>query len=410
MRIGVIADDLTGALDTGVQFRNWGLSVQVVPILEEVDIVEEKNDVIVINTDSRYDIPKISYNKVKKATEILLDHVQYFYKKIDSTIRGNIGKELDALMDITNQVHAIMAPAFPQAKRSTINGDMYVDGVPLSQTEYSTEISQGSSHIPNIIALQSQRKIAHISLENLRKGHTELVKAYNEEIKKGNQIIIFDAKTEHDLLQVGKLCKQTSIICGSAGLAAELPEALGIRSPPPSLTVCGSTRATTKRQVIQLADRLGTLKINLNTLDLITGLDAMHSVISQTGDAIADGNHVVIVSAPDTEIVKKTRKLGEKLGKNAAQIDEEVVDALATVTVEVLKDQKVSGIILTGGATALAVLEKIGAKTLKIIEEVQPGIPLIELSNGVKVVTKAGGFGLDDALVEASQFLRRKYR
>ena len=75
-----------------------------------------------------------------------------------------------------------------------------------------------------------------------------------------------------------------------------------------------------------------------------------------------------------------------------------------------IKDHDVSGIILTGGATALAVLKKTGLKTLKIIDELQPGIPLIELSSGVKVVTKAGGFGMDDALLESVQFLRRGYR
>jgi uncharacterized protein YgbK (DUF1537 family) len=347
---------------------------------------------------------------VKEATEILADHVQYFYKKIDSTIRGNVGSELDALMDVTNQVQVIMAPAYPHAKRFTRNGIMYVDGLQLEETEYSSENGHGLSYLPDIVCLQSRRKICHISLDALRKGNTEIIKIYDEKIGEGNEIIIFDAETEHDLFEVGKICKQISISCGSAGLASELPETLGIKSPPPSLTVCGSTRTTSKKQVNQLVNRLGAVNITLNTLGLIQGLDVVQSAISLVDDALSHGNHVVLVSAPSIEVVKKTRELGKKIGKNIAQIDEEIVNALATVTVEVIKDHDVSGIILTGGATALAVLKKTGLKTLKIIDELQPGIPLIELSSGVKVVTKAGGFGMDDALLESVQFLRREDR
>jgi uncharacterized protein YgbK (DUF1537 family) len=290
LRIGVIADDLTGALDTGVQFRNWGLSVQVVPILEDVDIIEEQNDVIVINTNSRYDIPQKAYNKVKEATEILADHVQYFYKKIDSTIRGNVGSELDALMDVTNQVQVIMAPAYPHAKRFTRNGIMYVDGLQLEETEYSSENGHGLSYLPDIVCLQSRRKICHISLDALRKGNTELVKTFDEKIGEGNEIIIFDAETEHDLFEVGKICKQISISCGSAGLASELPETLGIKSPPPSLTVCGSTRTISKKQVNQLVNRLGAVNITLNTLGLIQGLDVVQSAISLVDDGKCFGD------------------------------------------------------------------------------------------------------------------------
>ena len=114
--------------------------------------------------------------------------------------------------------------------------------------------------------------------------------------------------------------------------------------------------------------------------------------------------------APDNKTVKMTRILGENLGKSIYEIEEEITEALSQITIELLADHIVSGVTLTGGATALKVFKKMSIKTVKIVEELQPGIPVIMLSNGLKSITKAGGFGKEDTLIEASQYLKRTYR
>ena len=100
MIFGVIADDLTGAFDTGVQFRNWGMSVEVFRGSRSLEDFPSESDVVVVDTESRYDDPETAYGKVFKATEKILSlGVNWLFKKIDSTLRGNLGSEIDAVMD-----------------------------------------------------------------------------------------------------------------------------------------------------------------------------------------------------------------------------------------------------------------------------------------------------------------------
>jgi uncharacterized protein YgbK (DUF1537 family) len=405
LKIGVIADDLTGALDTGVQFRNWGLSVQVIPLLEEIQPLEIGNDVFVINTNSREDVQKTAYLKVKEAMEALVNIVQVFYKKVDSTLRGNIGAELDAMMDTIESDHVIFAPAFPSAKRTTVYGFQYVNQVLLGGTEYAR--IDRLSYIPDIIKLQSHRKTSIIQINDTRK---DLESIYHDNIEKGNEIIVIDAETEDDLIRIAKLSEEALIFSGSAGLAAALPIGVGLRAPPPTLTICGSTRKKTRTQVSHMVQRLNGVRITLNTIDLVKGKNVIPNIISKAANAISIGQDVVIITAPDNKTVKKTRILGENLGKSKYEIEEEITEALSQVTIELLADHIVSGVTLTGGATALKVFKKMGTKTVKIVEELQPGIPVIMLSNGLKSITKAGGFGEEDTLFEASQYLKRTYR
>jgi uncharacterized protein YgbK (DUF1537 family) len=363
------------------------------------------NDVFVINTNSRDDVQETAYLKVKEASDALVDFVQVFYKKVDSTLRGNIGAELDAMMDTIEIDHAVFAPAFPSAKRTTVYGFQYVNQVLLGGTEYAG--IDRLSYIPEIIKLQSHRKTSIIQINDTRK---DLESVYHDNIEKGNEIIVIDAETEDDLIRIARLSKEALIFSGSAGLGAALPVGVGLRAPPPTLTICGSTRKITRTQVSHMVQRLNGVRINLNTIDLVKGENVISNVISNAGDAISIGQDVIIITAPDNKSVKKTRILGEHLGKSIYEIEEEITEALSQITIELLADHIVSGVTLTGGATALKVFKKMGIKTVKIVEELQPGIPVIILSNGLKSITKAGGFGEEDTLIEASQYLKRTYR
>ena len=405
MRIAVVADDLTGALDTGAQFRTWGLSVEVAPTPDKLGGLKGSADVIVVNTDSRGDKPEIAYRKVIEATEALTGLCDVFYKKVDSTLRGNVGAELDAIMESTGQTAAVVAPAYPPNGRVTRGGHVYVNGVPLHETEYAAEVAHTSSYIPEIIGAQTRRRSTHVSLADVRHGPAHLSERFMNEVKKGSRAVVIDAETERDLLAAAGL--PVKVFCGSAGLAAELPEGLGLRAPWPTLTVCGSTRSSSRAQVSSLINRLGVMQINLDTVRLLGGGDAVGEALKGAEAALAVGESIVLVSAPDPEGVEETRRLGERLGLKDAEAEARIVDALAEVTVKLLEGHQISGIVLTGGATALAVCKGLGAESMEITGEVQPGVPVVTLPNGVRAVTKAGGFGSGDALIEAVKYLKR---
>src|SRR5690349_14800361 len=105
--IGVVADDTTGANDIGIMFTNSGYKVKVVTFEPDLKVIKD-TDVLIIDTDSRLDLPALSYQKVKKATEILknADCTMYFNKTC-SAFRGNMGVEFDAMLDELDEEFAI---------------------------------------------------------------------------------------------------------------------------------------------------------------------------------------------------------------------------------------------------------------------------------------------------------------
>jgi len=133
VRFCVIADDLTGAMDTGVGLAQAGLAA-IITFSTATHVV---SDAVVATTDSRAESATEAYRRVKAVAERFHDH--YIYKKIDSTLRGNIAAELQAVLDVTRAEHAVVCPAFPSIKRTVVNGVLLVDGVPVHQTGFARD-------------------------------------------------------------------------------------------------------------------------------------------------------------------------------------------------------------------------------------------------------------------------------
>lgn len=119
-RIAVIADDLTGASDSGVQFARKGLRTQV--IFDWLGLSDGKDslDTVVIDTDSRSIPGSMAYDRVSQAAYVLKQKgFTSIYKKLDSTLRGNLGQEIKAVMDVYGFEAAAVVPAFPRIGRTT---------------------------------------------------------------------------------------------------------------------------------------------------------------------------------------------------------------------------------------------------------------------------------------------------
>src|SRR5512133_2900134 len=152
IRLGIIADDLTGAVDTGVQFARHGLETLV--LLESVET--PSSEVIVITTDSRDEPTVEAYRRARAAARVMGG--RFVYKKIDSTVRGNVGAELDGLMDELAIPRALVAPAFPATGRTTLNGIHMVHGVPLAESSFAADPlwPATESHLPTLLARQTR--------------------------------------------------------------------------------------------------------------------------------------------------------------------------------------------------------------------------------------------------------------
>ena len=348
MRIAVIADDLTGALDTGVQFRQWGYTVQLTETPEH-----SSAEVTITNTDTRNKTPEKAYQTTYDVAMKLRDH-DIIYKKTDSTLRGNPGPELQAVLDATGETQAILTPTYPPTQRRVKDGHLYVAEKPITETEYIHEYRRKTSNIQEILDTETP---------------IHSVKTPANIPKTG--ITVIDSETEQDLLRIA--AKHTRIMAGSAGLADALCQTL--RSPPPVLTVIGSTRTETRRQAELLCKRLEAVSITLNVVKALSHT-LQKEAVQTAKNALNKGHDVILTSAPTPEIIEQTRAEAKRLNITHHELEACITTALAEAT-ESLLTQSLSGIVITGGATALAVTKKLGTRNIEILDEVQPGVPVL---------------------------------
>ncbi|MFW5980634.1 MAG: four-carbon acid sugar kinase family protein [Halanaerobiaceae bacterium] len=224
----VIADDLTGATDTGVQFSNYGCSTAVIFNHKNLEEVAVKYEVIVISTESRALPPFKAEDKIKKyLSQLQKMGISKYYKKIDSTLRGNIGVEIKAVNDILKKEAVYIIPALPENGRTTLRGYQYVDNKLLEKTEYARDLLTpvNSSYIPDILNENTEIETEIITRKMLYRNN--LLSFIRRKIREGTEYFIFDSKTRDDLKKVAEFIINGDIdplLCGCAGMGKEIPK------------------------------------------------------------------------------------------------------------------------------------------------------------------------------------------
>lgn len=420
--LAVIADDLTGANDTGVQFGKHGLKTIVVVDLTKLRQLRDNVDVIVVNTDTRHLSPSAAYDRVRTVVERLLEERPLrVYKKIDSTLRGNIGAELDAVMDATHAKAALIMPAFPAYGRTTVDGYQLWNGSPIIATEVGRDPLSPvtEAHVPTLLSRQSRRSVFHIPLATVRAGEETLTRALKQAISEGKQLIVADATVRQDLALAARVAAgETSlgVMCGSAGLAQELPGALRLlkrveQCQPGAgeriLVVAASLSRVTREQL----DALKTeplLRFVSASVPRLLGSTAGSNfetgrIMAEVLTAFGSGFDVAIALTDEAESARSSQ---------SAVKSQEIVMKLAEVVQGVLAKTPTCGLVLTGGDTAMAICRVLGAAGVEVRDEVATGIPFGTLIggrwDGMDVVTKAGAFGERNALVKSVHYLRTR--
>jgi len=418
-KVGVVADDLTGANDTGVQFAKKGLKTIVSTQLEGTPETFGDTEVIVLDTESRADTPSTAYQKVRTATRTLKRAgVRRFYKKIDSTLRGNIGRELDAILDELGIDVAIVVPAFPKTGRITVGGYQLVNQVPLERTEIARDpVSPVTeSHAVTLIGRQTKRSVGHISLSTVLKGVDQIIHELEKLRSAGKQIVVVDATTQHDLKVIAEAtAEKTSVFCGPAGLAEELPTAwrlLEVKSSP-VLVVAGSASQVTVNQLAYAAKALPLTSVQLDLRrTLARSGEESRRVVDEALSLLEQGRDVAVTSADSSERVAEARRIAEEERIHTKQARKLISSTLARITAGVLERTNPAGIVVTGGDTLMGVFKALGADGIRVEDEVLPGMPVSTIlggkRTGLRVVTKAGAFGPPEAIVEAVEFLKKR--
>lgn len=407
LQIAVIADDITGAADTGVQFCPAVGPIHMTGVAEEAfNVTAVRTAGVAVFTNTRHTDAARAADVVRMAAEkILCLKPRAVYKKIDSCLRGNVGVEIDTMLQATGATASFIAPAFPQQGRTTVNDFHLINGVPVAETEMGRDplCPVRESRLSVLLSAQSRMPVGHVDLACIEKGPVELVEHVRIMLNGGCRHITFDAAQTVHLDAVASLARDhfdNILLVGSAGLAGSLSRMMVRDFPTPAaadrpriskwLFVCGSASLVLADQVAMLVESTGWPHLAMDPLALTGGECSTHRepLVAQMVDTWGAGG-VILSIQPFLE---------------AGQVEapSQLVRGLANLAANMLTVGLPDGVFLSGGDTAEAFWHQIGASALLIREEILPGLMRGEFvggpRNGLPVVTKAGAFGNVDTL------------
>jgi uncharacterized protein YgbK (DUF1537 family) len=419
----VVADDLTGALDTAVQLAAYGTGVLVTSGTAETP--EEhlaRVPVWVADTNTRHRDPTQAFRAVAECISRGVHlGATCFYKKTDSTLRGNVGAELDAAMSAAGSEFLVFAPALPVSGRTTESGIQYIHGVPLSETEFARDALNPvhESRVDRIVASQCQRPVF------------TMVPGDVPAEKRG--IAVYDAASEADLAAVAESYRGSAVIAfaGCAGFARYLPLLADLpqrRTKPfePTrklLVVCGSRNSVSLKQVAHAeAHGVPTLRLPHGTIGEPQGT-ALQGFLREAV-RVATDRDTVVVAAPPPSPSHAARGSSSSAGleshgqhggsgyeaatESAGLRADRVAGALAAVARRLVEEARVDGVAVFGGDTLRHLMRALEVDALEPLLEIAPGV-VVSRPLGVAApawfVSKAGGFGLDDVIRQIRRFM-----
>lgn len=407
--VTVLADDLTGAADTGIQFIQPHNPAYLLAFSELDQFHLENPDVLSVYTRSRNLNPdKAGKRAGRTATQLKQLHPGLIYLKLDSCLRGNVAEELGAILAALQVQACFLAPAFPDQGRTTVHGIHLLHGVPVAETEMAEDPLSPvrESDLVTLLTRKNSCKVGRIDIDDYAHGHLFIQEKIADLLDQGCLYIIFDAERQHQLDMVAKSglsCSRDIIFAGSAGLAASLADRLhrGVisRQNPPlpasakmhMLWICGTASEKTAEQIQQLLAESDCTDMALDA-GALAGMNG--KMCNQLGS--------------DAAVALKTRSMAVHISKRSghgfAVKPEEVLQGLTRLILEILSRQKPGCIFLSGGDTADAVLNAAGVQYIELDQELLSGIVRGRCFGGlldkVPVVTKAGSFGTPDILLQ----------
>ncbi|WP_067727617.1 four-carbon acid sugar kinase family protein [Oceanobacillus damuensis] len=423
--IGIIADDLTGANDSGVQLTEKGINTSV--LFDIPKMQDHLDNGIVIDTNSRA-LPRNEAASVTRQAALFLKESGYrhIYKKMDSTLRGHIGLELQAVKEVFNPEFVFVAPAFPALGRTTKDGIHFVNGKKIALTEVSKDPKHPvtESYIPALIENATGEPVGLLKKHDFEVESTvfqEKIKAFKES---DITYIVCDAVDQEDLQNAARQMASFSekvIWAGSAGLAEVLPEVLDISQKAENrsfsdsaqiMTVCGSLSEVTQGQVQFASEQSGVTGVQLDTLEIFNDNWKIfrEEYIKSCLIGLEEGRDIVLYVPSNEQIRKQVRERGSELGLTSNQVGERVSQAIGGIVTEITKrNDGLSGLVLTGGDTAKDTARFLGGIGIRLVKQIEAGIPLgalIGTSRAYTVVTKAGAFGKENSIYKAMQELK----
>lgn len=405
----VIADDFTGANDAGSGLAQAGARVHVL-FGTEAPLPDDAADVLVISTDSRAVSASQAAERVAQVVQHFAAQLQqgWLFKKIDSTLRGNVGAETTAALHASGKRLALVAPAVPRLGRTTREGKVWVNQRLLTDTEFASD-PKTPILSPRVLD-QMQIDGTEIDLPTLRSDRLDAVLAA------AHGVVVVDAENEADLARLiiaAARLTEKPLLVGAAGLSDALGAALSVRPSRPVLAVVGSMSSSAQQQIATLLKQRAVEIVDVDIRQLFQqpAWPDRDRWIEQAETALRAGRHTVIRTCQHESQRHDIGHLSQQHSVTRQQLGEAISQLLGEITHSLCRTQLPHALYLSGGDVAIAVAQALGASGFKIQGLVAGCVPHGVLLNSeftLPVMTKAGGFGDENTLVAAIGFIEEK--
>lgn len=427
--IGAVADDLTGATTTGVLLARSKAQTAVFFNEEAAEKAKgaDELDAILVSSNSRPLPADEAYEKVKSATLALKRMgVKYFSKRIDTTLRGGVGVEIDAMLDqIGEDAVAVVVPAMPQSRRILVGGYSVIDGVALINTPVAKDVRTPvkENYIPRLLAGQTRRQVGLVTLDKVLAGKEAVEKALEEKRGEGCEVIVVDGITLEDVETIAKACialKWNVVAVDPGPFTAKLAYErglIGVEEPniPETaneeektvLIAAGSATPVTKKQMEVLCEDERHVRISVEPILLINGGDEAvaeaERAVELAKEMFQEGSQpraILFETALHGELLnldEEDKKRGYASGMSANRINAGLGTIITKLMERVGRD-RIAGLYTTGGDTMVNVCYQLGVECIRVMDYVIPQADvgrLVGSYDGLPVVGKGGLTGND---------------
>ncbi|MFT4108672.1 four-carbon acid sugar kinase family protein [Propionicimonas sp.] len=435
-KLGIVADDLTGATTVGALLARVGVDTAVLFDPSFVATAED-HDALIVSTNSRSLPAKKARKRVRRAADQLRQRgATLFAKRIDTTCRGGIGPEVEGMLDALGEEHvAIVVPAMPQSRRIVVGGYSLIDSVLLARTGVASDVRTPvtESHLPTLLSGQFSGPVGRVGLDAVLAGPDSLEAALVEQRSGGTRAILVDATSIEDVDAIAMAVVRLGwpVVCVDPGAFTERMAVRsgivdtapvverGIRTEPAAsdqgtvLVVAGSAMSVTRAQLDQLRAVPGTAVIRVGIQPLVSDEPVFRAeadrILAEVRWLTETARPRVLLLGLESSLTGQLvdfeeleRKVGLGHGLAAALVPARLGE-LGRLVADGL-GERLTGLYLTGGDVMVAGCRALEASGIRLVDYVIPqadqGVLVGGPFAGVPVVCKGGMTGTDLTAVQ----------
>jgi uncharacterized protein YgbK (DUF1537 family) len=423
LKLGCIADDYTGASDLANTLTRAGLrTVQTIGVPAD-DLALPEVDAVVVSLKSRSIEASLAVAKSRAAEKWLRGrgarHILFkICSTFDSTDQGNIGPVMDALSEDCGEKIVLVTPAFPETGRTVYQGNLFVGAVPLNESPLKDHPlnPMHDSNLVRVLARQSRTKIGLVHLATVAKGAAAVRARLAELAAQGFGAAIIDAVFDPDLETIGRVALDHRLSVGASGIGLGLARALVATTSGkpasssaaamaavggPAAILAGSCSQATLGQISSAEKEMPVL--HLDPDEIVKGKDEARRALAWARERLQSGPFLIASSATPDRVAALQARHGRDTTGHAIE------DTMADIA-EALVQAGVRRLIVAGGETSGAVVDRLQIPGFLVGEEIAAGVPVLRAvgagQGDMLLALKSGNFGGAEFFTDALRLMR----